>query len=281
MLRRYWTLTIFVLLAFAQATISAEQSDEQYIKEQDALSKKMGQMYAEVLGRDVVGVWAAKLVKEYVENPVRADSRYKGKLLCVCGEFERLVAKNGESRAYVVLRVPDVHEDFATLAKYKILGRYNKINDPKLLKLESDDLTNLLGVCIGLHEILSDTCVCIDDCDKLWAEFANKSYAWEAKKKEEEKAEKVADAERQAADAKLAAERRAMAEKLRAKDAAIRAEAAQRKREAAADGMLRIAKKFTSEGKDSLGKEWLTKLVKKYPNTDAAKEAGELLKKMK
>jgi hypothetical protein len=123
-------------------------------------------------------------------------------------------------------------------------------------KLQSGDIARIMGICEG-NRLLGT--ITISGCGP-----------------HDEKYERllVKDQEKQAARDRELAERRAAEE---AEEMRALAEENRRKRPSYAANKLRLAKNLKNAGKDDGYRKFLTQIVEQYPETDAAREAGELL----
>lgn len=246
---RFGLAAAIVLLAFP----SASPADSAAEKLEDAC-KKTGDKIGAVLDKEVTGISSDRLIRAYKSNTVDADDHFKGKMLCVSGTV-RKVDKELDGSAVLIL---DPFDD--RLWPGEVRGVYKAGYESMLKGIRPGEISMVVGVCAGGG--LFDT-VRIEECGPPEVEYAKKVRAFEKKKADE------------------AAERQERRQKEREdehqKFLQHQAEEKRKRRPTAAANKLKLAKKLNAPGKRRVYREWLQRVVDQYPETDAAKEARELL----
>lgn len=243
---------VAALLVCANTLLAADTMVE--IKWQKNQGLAWADKLHKVTGRRTAPIYAGDLLREYSQNEVAADKNYQGNLLVVTGQVNRVV-KDDDGNAKLIMTAPDI-EERQLFRNYLVICHFKQEDDQLLVDRKQGEFVHCAGKCLGLKEFLGDVYIYLDDCGAIEREYQRKLPEYEAER--------------------LASEQKAM-ENYKAFVKSVQEERAAERKQNASQGTLRLAKKFLAEADETRARDWLWKVVKKYPGTQAAKEARALL----
>ncbi|MCY1715230.1 OB-fold protein [Caproiciproducens galactitolivorans] len=107
-----------------------------------------------IIKDDAVEIDYKVLHKDYMDNPIKADSRYKNKKLIVSGKVSD-IDREIDQRPYITFEISPLET---------IRMDFDKKNEPEVAKLKKGQTVKVVGECTGT---LISTTVVLEDCNIL------------------------------------------------------------------------------------------------------------------
>lgn len=157
----FWILIVFVFIVFVGAIGSSSDKNTSTVssnatnQEQGVTNKSNTTAQKEEQADNVMKVDYEKLHKDYMDNPIAADEKYKGKILELTGEvynIDREIAGN----PYITFNVGGEYSFKDVRITFK------KSEEKKVTELKKGQTITIRGECRGT---LLSTTVSLNDCE--------------------------------------------------------------------------------------------------------------------